>query len=95
MSAEALVGDGGDSAATASHSALYNACLAGEWGTTNDFLHQGADPSWNHPESGKSVVHLAAETGHLEALMDFCAIHPGNASIRDSFGETPLHKAAC
>lgn len=64
--------------------ALYEVCASDRWDAVDEHLQKGADPTWNHPRYGKSVIHLAAEKGQLSPLKVFCAISPVHASLRDS-----------
>jgi ankyrin repeat protein len=80
------------------HRQLYEATSKLEIDIVNELLSRGADPCWSNSkkgEGGKTAIHVAAESGNV-SLLSLLLSKQGNirATVRDSFGETPLHKAA-
>jgi ankyrin repeat protein len=80
------------------HRQLYEATVKQDIDEVVELSARAADPCWSNPrkgEGGKCAIHVASELGHVELLSLLMSKQGKNrATVRDSFGETALHKAA-
>lgn len=72
--------------------ALMRYCTAGDLNAV-DRLINSVDINAHAPDTGKTLLHIAAQRGHAE-IVEFLMGRGANADARDRLGRTPLHLAA-